>query len=180
MGLIYTRANQVEKAEEAFKKAIEIDPYRCNRPIPLWDWFTNWIQKPKDAIDTYKALTKIAPDKAQTFLALGELYFNQKDNTDALNAFETYAKLNPNDTAVYDYIGLCYYGLKENDKAVKSFQKLLESQPANALVHFRLSAVYEDMKDYADAEDQVQAIIKNDSKSVDAWVRLGHSLRQGR
>ncbi|HTA77223.1 MAG TPA: tetratricopeptide repeat protein, partial [bacterium] len=87
--------------------------------------------------------------------------------------FETYAKLNPKDSAVYDYIGLCYFGLKDSRKSIESFQKLLESQPTNALVHFRLSAVYEDMKDYANAEKQVQDILDNDNKSVDAWVRLG-------
>jgi tetratricopeptide (TPR) repeat protein len=56
---------------------------------------------------------------------------------------------------------------------VASFQTLLESQPTNALVHFRLSAVYEDMKDFENAEDQMKAILANDNKSVDAWVRLG-------
>lgn len=172
MGLIYTRANQVTKAEQAFKKAIEIDP-TLEQAYTSLGLVYELDQKPKDAIDTYEALTKVAPGKAQTFLALGELYYNEKDNTKALEAFLTYAKLDPKDSAVYDYIGLCYYGLKDNAKAVESFQKLLESQPTNALVHFRLSAVYEDMKDFADAEDQVKVILANDSKSVDAWVRLG-------
>ncbi len=171
MGLIYTRGNQASKAEEAFKKSIEIDP-ELEPAYTSLALVYELDQKPKEAIGVYEALTKINPNNAQTFLALGELYYGQKDPAQALKAFENYAKLNPKDSSVYDYIGLCYFGLKQYPQSIGAFLKLLEAQPTNALVRFRLSAVYEQMNDYTKAEEQVKAIVDNDDKSVDGWVRL--------
>ena len=189
MGMIYTRANQAAKAEEAFKKAIDLDP-ELEAAYSSLGMIYELDQKPQEAVDTYEALLKVSPENAQIYLSLGQLYYNQKEDSKALEAFQNYAQRKPDDPAAEDYIGLCYFRMGQFPKAVESFQKLLDKQPANVLIRYRLAAAYDEMKDFDNEKGQLEAILNPASgaatqqpgengptvgtgrKEVDAWVRL--------
>lgn len=171
MGLIYTRSNQVAKAEEAFKKAIEYDPKNAAAYSSLGLVY-ELDQKPQEAITIYQSLVEKDPENPQPYLAMGELYYNQKEDEKALEAFRHYSSLKPSDVGVNDYIGLCYFRLKRYAEAVEVFQKLLDQKPTESLIRYRLSAAFEELEDFDSAEKQLLAILANDDKSLDAWVRL--------
>jgi tetratricopeptide (TPR) repeat protein len=196
MGLIYTRANQAGKAEEAFKKAIEgyqelakANPDNDQVYLSALEAAYTSLglvyelnQKPEKAIEAYQALADLNPDNAQAYLALGEIYYNRKQEQQALEAFRNYSQIKPDDMTIYDYIGLCYYRLGKYPEAVEAFQKLLNQETGSILIRYRLSAAYAEMGDYAGAEKQLKAIIAQNEKNaeqsglknkdMDAWVRL--------
>lgn len=96
MGVLYLRLDEVDRADEAFKAALKINPdaYEplLNRGISLYR-----LTKFKDAETTFRKTLKVKPDSAVSYYYLGRTLNKLGRNEDAEKAFLTCLKMSPDD-----------------------------------------------------------------------------------
>ena len=95
LGIIYFRADEIDKAEEAFKQALKVNP---NNAVSLNHLGIIYRGKGKfeDARSNYKKALDIAPNYAYAHLNYGillDLYLGELD--EALEHYQTFQELTP-------------------------------------------------------------------------------------
>jgi tetratricopeptide (TPR) repeat protein len=171
MGLIYTRVNRRKNAEDAYRAAIALNPAMESAYLSL-GLLLEWDQRPTDAVRVYRELLKKDPDNTQAWMALGKLYYDSRDYTTAFQVFKQYQKKHPDDLNAMEYLGLTAYRLGEYQEAVEAFGMLVRAQPKSNINRYRLASALEASGAFDQAEEQLKAVAEQDSREVDAWVRL--------
>ncbi len=96
LGVLYLRLNEFDRAEEAFKAAIKINPdaYEplLNRGIALYR-----LGKFKDAETTFRKTLKVKPDSSVSHYYLGRTFNKLGRNEEAETSLLACLKMNPND-----------------------------------------------------------------------------------
>jgi len=81
-----------------------------------------------DAINAYKNAILIDPDDEDTYLAMGKIYFNQKQWPVALNYFNLAARAAPVNAEAYYYRARCHEKLGRKSAAIDDYTKALNFQ----------------------------------------------------
>ena len=95
LGLLWANANDMGPAEEAFKKAIELDNSLLSAYMNLAKVYHK-TGKLDQAVKEYEALLAKDPTVIQASMLLGMIYESQKQYDKAMVRFETILKTNPN------------------------------------------------------------------------------------
>lgn len=116
IGCVHFSIKNYEKAEENWKKAIDIEKLRKKEK-----------EKEKSARDELKmALTvQVRPISFEAHKSLAFLYLQQSLKEKALEEFEKANEIEPDDPEPYFEIGKIYYELKETEKAKFYFDRYL-------------------------------------------------------
>jgi len=94
LGTACARIGKFEKAEQAFRKELEIDPRQVDAYFNL-GLIYNQQQKPKEAITNFEKAIELRPDDLQSLNDLGVLYFNIGEKDKAGECFTKALKSNP-------------------------------------------------------------------------------------
>lgn len=138
--------NQIQesltKAEEAYKKAIEL---KSNYVLAIYNLGVVYdrLGRVKDAIKQLEATRAVNPLDANLALQLGLLYYrdNQKDN--ALREFQRAIAIFPNFSNARWYLALLYEERGELDKALAQLKEVEKLNPDNQLVKARIARLEE-------------------------------------
>ena len=95
IGDTYMRQDDLKKAEEYFKKSIDIDPTDHALAYNVAEILFA-AGKTDDAINYYKIAITIKPDWAKSYMQLGYAYLNAGNTDDAIKAFKKFLELDPN------------------------------------------------------------------------------------
>ncbi|RPI70272.1 MAG: tetratricopeptide repeat protein, partial [Desulfobacteraceae bacterium] len=95
VGDTYMRKNDLKKAEEYFKKSIEIDPKDHALAYNVAEILFA-AGKTDEAINYYKTAITIKPDFAKSYMQMGYAYLNAGNTAEAIKALKKFLELEPN------------------------------------------------------------------------------------
>jgi tetratricopeptide (TPR) repeat protein len=190
------------EAETAFKKSIELKPDAFRSLVSLGNLYLVDMDRPEDAIITYRtalviesdyvglgnalAVTgkfseaeiefqeagRLAPGNPLPFYTLGELYVVSDKPDMALNAFAMALKAQPNFVQAHMERGDLYFLKGDDDKAFDEYRAALKISPTFAVAQVKIGMIYESNKDVAKAESSYLAALEIDPTQVIAYNNL--------
>lgn len=128
---------ELEKAENLFKRAIDLDPNFCRAYVGLADTYLEYIywgrSASKEVLEkalapSLKAL-EINPIDGGSYGALGAISFYRYEKETALSYLEKAIEINPNYVGAYDKLAWIRLFEGNLDEAVRLFNKVLELDP---------------------------------------------------
>jgi tetratricopeptide (TPR) repeat protein len=140
LGKLYLANNQMDKAQEQFKKAAEVKADYTDALIQQ----VLLLEKQGDssaAIAEMKALAVDYPYSTEIVFQLGRLYFNQNQINEAINQFKRVIVLAPDHSNAHYSLGVAYAAQGKKVLAREQFLKVLELNPGNQDVQAKLNAL---------------------------------------
>ena len=93
------------------------------------------------------------PENQNSWLLLGNLYFDTHKYTQAIKAYNTYLKLNPNNANVWTDLGVMYRRNKQPQDAIRAFDEAVKQDPRHETSRFNKGIVLmHDLKKTSEAQ----------------------------
>jgi len=121
-------AAQVEKAESALKKSVELNPYSSEGFGKLGSLYAD-TRRPTDAVKAFRRQIEINPLDGPSHFMLGHLLLGQKKYAEAEPELVKAASLTPNDDGIFLDLGKTQLGLGTTAEARESFARAVEIAP---------------------------------------------------
>lgn len=136
------KQREYEKAIEAFKKTIEMNPEdTLLASIGLGKALFSQGDYDK-AVEIFNKAVKTNPDHAEPWYYLGMIRSQQGKYNEAINAYKQAVEKNPDYTDAYYKIGTVYSKQKEYGKAVKAYEEAPRFPPGNNALKKRVVFTY--------------------------------------
>ena len=128
LGALYMQQGEVQRAIEAFQKAIELDENDTEPHIRL-----GWIyasQRKFDLAESYlQGALQRNPMLGEAYRGLGEIYVQQDALSDAIAAYTKLMEIEPKAAAGWLRLGALQVKAKQFDHAVHAFQQAMKMNP---------------------------------------------------
>lgn len=157
LGDAYAQSNQYPQAENAYKRAVDMDPEDPGHRHGLADTLAAEKKYP-EAIDQFKKLTQLEPGTFQNYLQLSKLYRNLGQFSDSEAALMRAKQLSPRNLEILDNEALLYkdqgryddevHVLNDAISGLKSANATPPNPSAMALLDEQLGDAYEHQKNY--------------------------------
>ncbi len=121
--------SEFEKAIEAYKKAIKIDPDSDGAHHNIGLAYHN-LGKFEKAIEAYKKAIEINPNNDWAYSGMGGAYYNLGKFEKAIEAYKKAIKIDPDSDGAHHNIGLAYHNLGKFEKAIEAYKKAIDLNPA--------------------------------------------------
>lgn len=139
-GAAAEQAGQYAKAEELFKKSIEMEPDSTGRPYNYLGYM--WVERGERLAEAEQLIRRalvLEPGNGAYLDSLGWLYFKQGKFPEALTELSRAAEsLEEPDPVVFDHIGDTYHQLGKQAEAVLYWQKAQHLDPENKEITAKL------------------------------------------
>ena len=112
LGMCYEQINQVEKAETAFLRALELNPNDSGALNYLGYWWADEGRNLDEAIELIKRAVELKPDNGYYADSLGWIYFKIGEINNAVIWLEHAILLAPNDPVIHEHLGDVYWHLE--------------------------------------------------------------------
>lgn len=151
-GLRLQKAGDLGGAEDAYLRALKLDPYNARINANLAVLYENQgrlqlaEQHLRDAIN-------VEPQSATAHNNLGVVLYRMGNYDGALTEFNRTLALNPEQLDAYTNKGLIFMRWGQYEDAQRAFRQVLALDPENALAHYNLGLVYEEMEEWSLAID---------------------------
>jgi tetratricopeptide (TPR) repeat protein len=148
------RDGQIEKAEQMFRKCIELDPDNAEAYNYLaYMWAERGI-KLDEALELSLKSLKIEPDSAAYIDTLGWICFMKGDYQRALKEIQRAANLLPEDPTIVEHVGDVMDKLGRPDKALSYWKRAYVFDPKNEKLAAKLTALGVDLAPLKDEAGQ--------------------------
>ncbi len=132
LGSAYPIKDEMDKAIESYKKALEINPNLADAYAGLGAVYAD-IEQVDEAIRYFQKAIEINPTYIAAYLNLASTY-EYNDQTDVAIAFyEKAIEINPAIAGAYISLGDLYLSKGDTDKAIKTYNKVIELEPGSEL-----------------------------------------------
>jgi tetratricopeptide (TPR) repeat protein len=168
LGDAYTQSKQYSKAEDAYKKAVAMDPDDPGHRHGLADTLLT-ENKYSEALDQYKKLSQMEPGTADNYLRMSQLYRQLGQFSDAEAALMRAKQLAPGNLEILDNEALLYEDQGRFDDAIKVINDAIsgmKSASAGAPSPSAMAILYEQLGD-ADRH------VKNYPAALQAYADMG-------
>lgn len=167
IGNCYMRLQDLEKAENNYRKSLEFGPegYAAEMGLGLLELQINNFN---DAINRFGKITKLKPDSDKAWSALGIAYRKANRIMDSMNAFSQALEINvENDAAMSNLLELSY---QQNffSQIEAAFNKYLEINPVNENLLFGLAGIQYKSKRFDDSQKTLDKILALNPENTDA------------
>jgi len=98
---------------------------------------------------------KLNPQSEEAWIALGNAYFDVKDNQKAIDAYGKALEIDPKNANVWTDLGVMYRRNGQPQKAIEAFDKAIAADPKHEVSRFNKGVVL--MQDLNDAEGALTA-----------------------
>jgi tetratricopeptide (TPR) repeat protein len=123
---------------------------------------------------THMAMVRLAPEKPQGYIALGNFYRELSDFKKAEDAYLAGIGAHPNNQWLYKDLGELYCLSGEIEKAEIFFIKSIEINPTYALAYTLLGDLYYNRRgQYGEAKKMYEAAIRNNPRDQQGYYSLG-------
>ncbi|MBU0981055.1 MAG: tetratricopeptide repeat protein [Nanoarchaeota archaeon] len=122
------RALRYDRAEEAFKRAVAINPYDPNALFQLSEFYMDRYRF-YDQEEILKKVLELDPNHLMALARLGFHYFQAERYREAVEMGERYLELNPRDPAAYKDVALAYKSLNMTEEMIQNLEQLLAIDP---------------------------------------------------
>ncbi|MCB4792525.1 MAG: tetratricopeptide repeat protein [Elusimicrobia bacterium] len=175
----YRNKQEYEKAEEMYKRAIELNPDYDQEYFGLGHCY-EVAGRYEEAEEMYEKALKLNPKSLWNNKDLGFFYLNLKRFEEAEEMFKKAIEIYPKNAQVYSDLGNCYKvegkyeeAEKEYKKAETMFQKVLLANPKEEEACFGLGDCYMDTARYKEAEEIYKRAIQLNLNFYKGYARLG-------
>jgi len=175
------KVNAYDKAEEAFRKAIELNPKMVvawnNLGVVLMSHFGRY----EDAEKAIRKAIELDPKYAKAWHNLGILFAMHLDRyEDAEKAFRKAIELDPKDAKAWNNLGLLLMqNLGRYEDAEKAFNKAIELDPKNAAAWNSLGCLFADYLDhFTNSENAYRRAMEIDPANSYPVANLAYLLLQ--
>lgn len=183
IGQTYLQINDMKKAMEAFKKAVELDPAFAHSHFYLAICYERLGDIEKAISETETYLAKY-PDNWVMLLGLADLYekTKQKDKAESLEqrAFKVLkANIDEGSKNSSEYLAFSHLLRKQNQKedAIEVLKQAaampLDSETSRD-IHYNLASLYYETNRYDMAEEELRSTLKIDPNCHQAYNFLGY------
>ena len=127
------------------------------------------------AVSDLKKAIEIDPGYIDSYLNLGFVYFQQKNNNDAVEITSQGLKIDPKNASLYDNLGYIYIEKGDNRNAISTFRKCLDIDNKNLNATLGLSIAYFYNSDLNNARqwlDQAKKLEPRLNKGMDGIAEL--------
>jgi tetratricopeptide (TPR) repeat protein len=162
LGDAYAQEKQFDKAEDSYKKAVEMDPDEPSHHHGLADTLVA-EQKYPEAIEQFKKLTQLEPGTSENYLRISQLYRQTGQFDQAETALMRAKQLSPGNLEVLDNEAMLYEEEGRYDDAAKVLSDAIagaknptSGQPsasAVAMLYEQLGEAYRKQHNYPSAID---------------------------
>ncbi|HEX2695314.1 MAG TPA: tetratricopeptide repeat protein [Acidobacteriota bacterium] len=155
---IYDEAGQYDKAIEAARKIIEMNPKNELAVFNLGIMFLK-LQRTDEAVRAFRDALAIKPDYVSAQYNIGYSYSLAKRWKESVEGFQKYTELAPDDPLGYLNVGVGLMMLKSFEAALEPLRKFIELKPDNAVAHYNLAIVYLNLKDNFSAREVYKTLL---------------------
>ena len=155
LGIHYHRQGEVSRAIEAFKSAVDLDPFHKTSKHNLHQLFrekTFYALNVKDlesAADIFKRIIQLNPLDSTTYMLMGDGYARAELYTTAIEYYQKALKLNPVSRLTqrrlaqsYNNYGVTLRNSRQWDDAIAAYRKSLEIQPKYHIARTNLNDAF--------------------------------------
>jgi tetratricopeptide (TPR) repeat protein len=166
-----------ETSVREFKRAIGLSLYSENSYKAHDLLATTYIQldKPDEAIATYKASIRLFQTSDEPHSKLGTIYFDQGKYDDAEAEYLASYRLNPSSITNLYSLGQAYIAKGRYDDASKMFNKIIQQSPQNHSGYYGLGQTYYKSGKYEDALEQFDKVLNIKQDFYSAHVDIGYT-----
>ncbi|MBA7497843.1 Cell division coordinator CpoB [subsurface metagenome] len=151
IGICNDQLGNYNKAIEAYKQAIRIDPDDAPTYYNLGLAYDQ-LGLYKDAIEANKQAIRIDPDYANAYYNLGIAYKKHGLYKDAIEAFKQAIHINPDDAFLaHMNLGLTYNSLGLYKDAIEACKQAIHIGPDDVMAHYALDLMYLKTEDRSSA-----------------------------
>lgn len=164
-----------EGAAEDFRRAVGIAPQSENSVAAanyMADAYLK-IGEPEKAVNAYKTSISLNPNRDDTYLKLGNLFFSLGRYTEAEAEYTAAVNLNPGATNIFS-LGQLYLSTDRLGEAVEQFEKVVDLTPENVNGYYGLGQAYGKMGDYEEAVKQFEKSIGLQEDFYNSYAELGY------
>ncbi|WP_457636987.1 tetratricopeptide repeat protein [Oceanithermus sp.] len=175
-GLIYQYKGDLKKAEEAYKKALELEP---KDPIVHYNLAQVYLSEGRldEALEMLRKGVELDPESAQLQLLYGKALTVKGDLAKAEGAFKKGTKLDPLNASAWLSLGQVYYLEKKYDEAAKALSNSIELDPLSyPEAYFYLGRTLLDQGKKDEARSNFTKAVKLAPKNADYHYWLARSL----
>jgi len=144
-GAAAEQAGRYTKAEELFRKSIELDPDNSARSYNYLGYM--WVERNEnleEAEQLIRRALELDPDSGAYIDSLGWLFYKQGRYEEALDQLLRAAELVERpDPVVYDHIGDAYHQLGEKGNAIAYYRKAVALDPENTEIKEKIRRLTE-------------------------------------
>ncbi|MBY0403721.1 MAG: tetratricopeptide repeat protein [Cyanobacteria bacterium] len=181
LGNLLTDMQEVQKAQEAYQKAIEIcihSPLEEDK-ASLWEYYLNlgtayhYLKLYPEAQKTFLQALELAPSSPELFNNLGNLYRDQSDFEAAILNYENAIALDPGYFVALYNLGGVYQKSQDIPNALKIWHQIIAITPQFAQAYDYIGTLYFQQGQTQDAIDyylKAQAVNPNYAR---AYLNLG-------
>jgi tetratricopeptide (TPR) repeat protein len=126
------------------------------------------------AIKAYKDAIGRSPDRDDTYISLGNVYFSDGRYDEAAEAYEKAVKIYPSSGNHYS-LGQAYLNAGRHSEADREFNAVLRIEPDQPGGYYGLGLNFSKQGRYEDAILQFKAAIGVDPKFYDGYAELGYA-----
>ena len=180
LGGVLMRDNRVDKAEEQFRKALEINPSDTEAMNEL-GVATMQQGRVGEAMGLYRKALEISPNSAETHINLGVALLQEGLPEKAADHFQHAAQIEPGNAKAYKDLAVAYLQEHQWDDAVTQFQRAVEIEPDVAETRYGLGSALTRAGRAEEAMAQFRKVLQLDDEQAGAHVDLATGLmRDGR
>lgn len=176
IGITYKNLRKLKEAQEAFKRAIELNPKFAEAYIMMGAVLIS-ENNFAEAISFLKKAIKIEPLNESAFKALAKAYKRLGKKEESLEAFKKVIAINPKNALAYANAGDLLRNLGKYNEAKGYYQSAIAIDPKNDF-KVDLGYIYLSLKEYADAENILKSCIESYPNCHTAYHYLGDVLYQ--
>ncbi|MFY8128354.1 MAG: tetratricopeptide repeat protein [Chitinophagaceae bacterium] len=164
LGYAYYKIKQNEKAIDAYKQALSIDPKYGTAYKGIGDVYRRNYSpaKTSDALENYKKAVELNPYSAGSNFGVGWCLNEQGKYYDASFYLVKAINLDNNLIAAYTELGYAQYMQNLNTEAINTFKKGITLESKNKLCRYYLGLVYVKIKEKSNALTMVNELYNLD------------------
>lgn len=153
LGRLYRLARNSVKAEDAFKKVLELDPGNDEALLGLAMVYTDLGDRPRAA----KVLEQVASKapSLRVLTHLGATYEEMEEYAKAAEAYRKALELSPGNVEIKQALAQALLLSDQVDEALKLYHELAREEPDDYRIHLRLSQIYREKRQYEEAQKEL-------------------------
>ena len=173
VGLILFKQREFDKAENFFRKTIELNPKYSLTLVNLGNLY-DLQGRQEEAILKYKSAIELKrSDSYYAFIGLGNIFVKKKQLQEALDEYKKAVSFNPEHPLAIYNIGKIFEMINKTSEARTFYQKAVNIDPDFFLALNNLGVIYIHERRYQEAVILLKRAIKANQHYVEALGNLG-------
>ncbi len=173
LGLVLQNVKKYDDAEQAYRKAIDLDPNCSNSWGELGQLLGKEFGQYEEAEKSLRKAIEIDPKVDWWHYQLGRVFLKIEKYKEAESAFRKAIDLEPKNVLAWSYLGqVLYRKLGQLDESEKAYRKAVEIDPDYPCPWFYLGQLLQKQGNYTEAEKAYRTSIEKGSDCDYVWENI--------